>query len=137
MRAQHSEINQQDHRANRHAIADDRKGPDIAGAARVDQTADGATFKIGPAGKQLALSAVRTALAQTPGQRRNDQLSLLDVLGARPLGALAFFERHRLTFAELVESGAHTGGVVEEVLGAVRRRDEAETLVAHNALNRS
>ena len=60
-----------------------------------------------------------------------------DVLGARTLRALALFESHLLTFTQLVEPSALNRRIVEEVFGAVVRRNEPEALVADDALDRS
>src|ERR1043165_7324099 len=59
-----------------------------------------------------------------------------DVLAARSFRPLAFFERHRLAFAELVE-GCLAAGLVEEVLDAVARRDEPEPFVVHEPFDRT
>src|SRR4029453_7009645 len=63
------------------------------------------------------------------------QLDDGDVLGARALGALAGLEGHLLPFAQAVEMRAR--GLVEEVFAAVFRRDETETLVADETLDRA
>src|SRR6187397_1662666 len=58
----------------------------------------------------------------------------LDVLGAWTLRSLANGEGHLLAFAHRVEWRAGAGRLMEEVLGAVRGGDEAETFVG-DALN--
>src|SRR5437763_590406 len=60
-----------------------------------------------------------------------------NVLAARSLGALALFERHGLTLTQVVEPGVGAGRVVKEVLVAVARQDETETLVADEPLDRA
>src|SRR5258708_38448885 len=65
------------------------------------------------------------------------ELGDANVLAARSLGTLALFERHGLTFTQVVEPGVGAGRVVEEVLVAVARQDETETLVADEPLDRA
>src|SRR5215203_3027127 len=60
-----------------------------------------------------------------------------DVLAARALGTLTLVKRHGLTFAELVEGHLLAGGLVEEILVAVRFGDEAESLVPDEPLDRT
>jgi hypothetical protein len=69
--------------------------------------------------------------------RQSIQLARFDVFGARTLGSLSLLERHRLPFAQLVETAIRTRGLVKEVFGAVGRRDESETLVANQPLDRA
>src|SRR5262245_37443290 len=52
-----------------------------------------------------------------------------DVLGAGALRALAALERHRLAFAKFIEARAAARGLMKEVLRAVARGDESESLV--------
>jgi hypothetical protein len=59
-----------------------------------------------------------------------------DILGARAFRALADGERHVLAFAHGVERSARARGLMKEVLGTVRRGDEAEAFI-RNALDRS
>lgn len=73
MRTDHSEIDQDDNRANGQPIADDGEGPCITGITCEDQTADRTTFKLRPPGKQWSFATVRTALAQPAPKRRADQ----------------------------------------------------------------
>jgi hypothetical protein len=73
MRTDHSEIDQDDNRANGQSIADDGEGPRITGITCEDQTAVGTAFKLRPPGKQWPSVAVRTALAQPTPKRRADQ----------------------------------------------------------------
>src|SRR5436190_11445427 len=67
-------------------------------------------------------------------QRASDDA---DAFGARSLRPLALLEGHRLAFAELVEPRALTGRIVEEVLVAVVRQNEPETLVTDEPLDRA
>src|SRR4029077_11931200 len=70
-------------------------------------------------------------------RRRRVELGDANVLAARPLGTLALFERHGLTFTQVVEPGVGAGRVVEEVLVAVARQDEADPCVADEPLDRA
>src|SRR5262245_7358697 len=63
------------------------------------------------------------------GVRSRCGLGRSDVLGPRTLRTLTDREGHALTLAERVERSARAGGLVEEVLGAVGRRDESKALV--------
>ena len=74
MRADHSEIDQDDNHGNRQPIADDGEGPRIAGITCEDQTADRTAFKMRPPGKQWPFAAVRTAFAQPAPKHRADKL---------------------------------------------------------------
>src|SRR4051794_18531119 len=60
-----------------------------------------------------------------------------DVLAAGTLRALSFVESHGLAFAELVEGHLLAGGLMKEILVAVRRGDEAESLVPDEPLDRT
>src|SRR5215207_10621187 len=60
-----------------------------------------------------------------------------DVLAAWALRTLTLVKRHGLTFAELVEGHLLAGGLVEEILVAVRCGDEAESLVPDEPLDRT
>ena len=76
VRAAEADIDQDDDRANRNPIADDRECPRVAGIALVDQTADGAPFEVVcPSLKQRALSAVRTTFGEAAAKRRHDQMT--------------------------------------------------------------
>jgi len=56
---------------------------------------------------------------------------------ARSLGPLALVEGHRLPFTQLIEARALARRIVEEVLVAVLRQNEPETLVADETLDRA
>jgi len=73
MRTDHSEIEQDDNRANRQPIADDGEGPRITGITCENQAADRTALQLRPPGKQWPFAAVRTALAQPAPKRRADQ----------------------------------------------------------------
>src|SRR4051794_41632 len=60
-----------------------------------------------------------------------------DVFGSRSLGSLPLFERHGLTFAQIVEPCAGAGRVVEEILVAIAGQNESESLVADEPLDRA
>jgi len=81
-----------------------------------------------------------TNAATAPESRRGvasyaSKLRERDVLGARSLRALSGLEGHRLVLAQGVERDARARGLMEEVLGAVRRCDETETLVTYQPLD--
>jgi hypothetical protein len=59
------------------------------------------------------------------------------VFGLRGLGTLTAIERDRLSFAQIVEGRLGARRLVEEVLVAVARRNEPETLVADEPLDRA
>ena len=65
---------------------------------------------------------------------RSNSLGQLDVLAPRSFGTLPFFESHCLSFAQLVEGGLATG-LMEELLAAVARCNEPETLVVNQTLD--
>ena len=73
MRADDSEIDQDDHHAYRDPIAEDGEGPCITGIPYEDQTADRTAFELDPSGKQPPFAAVRAAFAQSASKRRADQ----------------------------------------------------------------
>src|SRR4029077_19793401 len=70
-------------------------------------------------------------------ETQRKELGDAHVLSAWSLGTLALFERHGLTFPKVVEPGVGAGRVVEEVLVAVARQDETETLVADEPFDRA
>src|SRR3954447_11448270 len=59
------------------------------------------------------------------------------MLGAGTLGALPLLERYRLAFAEVVETNALAGRLMEEILAAVLGGDEAEPFVRNEPLDRA
>src|SRR6476619_857398 len=65
------------------------------------------------------------------------QLCGPDVLAAGSRRALAVGESHGLAFAQLVEGHLLAGGLVEEILVAVRCGDKAESLVPDEPLDRA
>ena len=62
MRPYDAEVNQDDDRRDRQPIADDGERPCITGIRFEDEAAARTAFKVGPPGKQPALTAVGTAL---------------------------------------------------------------------------
>jgi hypothetical protein len=82
-----------------------------------------------------ALEEVAVAGGTAVGNRVN-VLGQPDVLAAWSLRTLSFFQRDRLSFAELVE-GSLAAGLVEEVFASVARRNEPEAFVVHQPLDRA
>src|SRR5215470_5831739 len=66
-----------------------------------------------------------------------ERLHDLHVLAPRAFRSLASFERDGLSFAKVVEAGVVARRVVEEVLVPIVGEDEAETLAAHQPLDRA
>src|SRR5262249_20337439 len=75
-------------------------------------------------------ASVSRKLTDAGPQRVVRVLRDADVLGARTLRPLPALERHRLAFAQFVETRAAARRLVKEVLGAVACRDEPESLVS-------
>ena len=75
MRRADSEINQQDDRVNRDAVADDRERPGVAGIPLVHQTAHRTLVEVmRPAGKDRTLTAMRAALRSAAADCRQDAI---------------------------------------------------------------
>jgi hypothetical protein len=75
MRSGDAEINQDDDRGNRNAIADDCECPRVAGIALVDQAAHVTGFKVTrPTRVQRSEAAMRTALVKSTSQRPQDEI---------------------------------------------------------------
>src|SRR5262249_445427 len=75
-----AEVDEDDNRRDRQAIADDRERPRVAGIALVDEAADRAPVEVvRPAGKQRPFAAVRTALADAAAQGREDHCTTVSV----------------------------------------------------------
>ena len=73
MRTDGSEVDENDHPANRQPVAEDGEGPRIPRIGDEHQSADRAALVLRPPGKERPLAAVGAALAQAAPQRHGDQ----------------------------------------------------------------